>query len=131
MNLTGFAQLLQDKGCGDLGRTIFVIEMPSSCMEGILLMGSYSGAPINQYLPDYYDAEFRVVVRSVDYERGYALARKASIALKTMGDGYMLGDTMMIKQCYPMNLPRPYRRSVGGYWEFEIDMASVYYDPAA
>jgi hypothetical protein len=108
-------------------KSIFVTEMPAACDIGILLMGSYGGTPINHELPGYYETEFRVVVRHTDYVAGRTLATKASQAL-TSHIGFTAGD-MLVRQCLPANLPRPYRRSAGGYWEFEVDVQVTFVVP--
>lgn len=124
MNLEQLAKRLQDNKCGLLRKTIFVAEMPPSCDEGVLLLDNYYGTQINQYLPDYFDTVFRVVVRSTDYNAGLALAKRVTQTLRTES-GYVAG-TMTVNQCLPQTLPRSYRRSVGGYWEFEVDMDVVF-----
>lgn len=124
MNLKAIAEHLQTQGIGTIGTTLFETEMPASCNQGVLLLGPYSGASINPELPDYYETDFRFVVRSTNYEQGQVLARQASRALK-IDLGLRLG-AMHINTSRPLNLPRPYRRSVGGYWEFEVDVFIVY-----
>jgi hypothetical protein len=123
------ATYLAQKDCGVLGKTIFVLEMPSGCDEGILLLGSYSGTPVDHNLPDYYVTEFRLIVRGTDYVSSGALMAKATAALQTHG-GFTTGTTL-VRQCLPANLPRRYRRSLAGYWEYEVDMEIVYVDQTA
>ena len=120
MNLLPIADYLAANESGVVGKSIFVIEMPSSCDQGILIMDAYSGTPVNSELPDYYDTEFRVVVRSVDFVAGTNLANQIATLFKTES-GFESGN-LLVRRAYPLNLPRPYRRSVGGYWEFEIDV---------
>lgn len=129
MNLEAIASYLATNDCGIVGTSIFVTEMPSDVSEGILLMGPYSGAPIDKDLPDYYKTEFRIAVRSASYTSGRALAKKASTVLNADAGFSVFG--MIVKQSYPENLPRPYRRSAGGYWEFEVDIAITYFEEDA
>lgn len=125
MNLEALADQLAT--CGILPRkAVFVTEMPAACDIGILLLGSYGGTPINNELPGYHDGEFRLIVRHTDYVRGSALAVKACRALQSRV-GFTAG-TMLVRQCLAFNLPRPYRRSAGGYWEFEVDMQATFVD---
>lgn len=119
MILKAVTQYLAANACGTAGKSLFVNEMPSSCKEGALLLSSYGGVRINPELPKYYVTEFRMVTRSADYETGMALAIKISNTLTTHS-GFTSG-TAQVKQCFAMNLPRDYRRSAGGYWEFEVD----------
>ena len=129
MNIEAIATYLEANGCGTIGATIFATEMPSDVTEGILLIGPYAGAEIDRNLPDFYKAEFRLVVRSSSYAPGRALAKKASLLL-TSDMGFAVSG-MLVKQSLPQNLPRPYRRSVAGYWEFEVDIAIVFYEQNA
>lgn len=127
MNMDPLAKRLQDFKCGLEGRTIFVNEMPAGCNTGLLLISNFYGTPVNQELPDRYETEFRLVARSPEYKAGGALAKKATDALRTQM-GY-IAETMSVSVCYPETLPRAYRRSVGGYWEFEVDMRIVFTEP--
>ena len=129
MNLEAIATHLAANDCGIVSTTIFVTEMPAEATEGILLMGPYDGTQIDRDLPDFYKTEFRVVVRSVAYATGRALAKKASLVLSSDAGFSVFG--MTVKQSLPQNLPRPYRKSVGGYWEFEVDVSIVYYEQNA
>lgn len=129
MNLEAIASFLATNGCGLVGKTLFVTEIPSGCDTGILLMDAYRGTPVNSELPGYFVTEFRLIVRSVDYAAGKVLAKKAVVAL-TPVTGFV-AETMQVQQCLALNLPRPYRRSVGGYWEFEVDLEIVFVDLSA
>lgn len=121
MNLEPIVTLLEESECGRAGRTIFINEMPAECRQGILLLDNYHGTPIDHYLPGYYATEYRLIVRSTEQAAGRALCQKALSALTVHGDRTV--DDTTIKQMLPITLPRPYRRSVGGYWEFEVDIA--------
>jgi hypothetical protein len=124
MNLTTIAQHLQAQNCGIIGRSIFVTEMPASCHSGILLLGSYGGTEIDAEMPDYYVTDFRAVFREKDMAAGLALAKLTSTALHLTTEIQV--NDMLIRHMRPMNLPRHYRKSVGGYWEFEVDVFIVY-----
>lgn len=126
MNLDALATRLQAQNCGVIAESIFIGELPEDGRNGILLMGPYQGTPVNQELRGYYVSTFRIVTRSANYEEGEALAKKASAAFDSLVEYALPG--MLVRQCLPSNLPRPYRKSVGGYWEFEIDMDIVFID---
>ena len=129
MNLEAIAQYLEENECGLVSKTIFVTELPTGCTTGVLLMGPYSGTPINSELPGYYSTEFRIVVRSPVYSTGLDLANKVRKVLTSKVEFDVSG--MLVKQCMPSNLPRPYRRSVGAYWEFEVDVDITFVDEEA
>jgi hypothetical protein len=129
MNLRSIAQYLEAASLGSRGLTIFITEMPSTCKEGILLMDRYSGSPIDHELPGWRDTGFGMVVRSAEYDAGYALASRASIELTIQQETDM--EELIMRQCLPYNEPRPYRRSVGGFWEFEVDLECTYISKSA
>jgi len=129
MNLEAIAGWLQTKNCGTVGESLFVTEMPEDCREGTLLIGNYRGTPIDHYMPGYYVAVFRTIIRGEDYESAKALANRVKSALNSHA-GYELPG-LSVKQCLVMNLPRVYRKSVGGFWEFEFDSEIVFIDEIA
>jgi len=132
MNLNAIAQHLtamQPKL--KAGRNLFIGEMPAVCKDGVLLMPPYHGAPIDHELRGLITTEFAYVVRAVDYDAGNALARDLITRLTVYGDTQIAGGTVLVKQMLPLNEPRPYRRSVGGYWEFEVDVSIRYVDVPA
>lgn len=129
MNLIPIANYLAENECGIVGASIFVTEMPSSCNIGILLMDAYHGTEVDPDLPDYYATEFRLVVRDTDFANGSALAKNASALFKSHA-GFS-AEELLVRMSYPMNLPRSYRRSVGGYWEFEVDIAITFVEVPA
>lgn len=128
MKLDKIADYLEAQGCGKVGKTIFQYEMPAACKEGVLLMNSYYGTPINHYMPGYRAAEFRLVVRGIEMKKAEALALKISAALTIQGETQIPG--LLIKQSLPENEPRVYRRSAGAYWELEVDIQCAYVETA-
>lgn len=129
MNIEAIAAYLAANGCGVLAKTVFATEMPTSCVEGILIMGPYQGTPIDRNLPKYFNTNFRVVTRSASYSSGIALA---TLALNVLNTSLQVTiGTMLVAQITPQNLPRPYRRSAGAYWEFEMDVDIAYVETAA
>lgn len=126
MKLTEFTNYLEGKGRGSQGKNLFAMEIPADCTQGILLVGPPAGVPIDAELPAWRDTHFRLVVRSTDYLKGEQLAWDVSADL-TIAQELQLGD-LLIKRCQPLNEPRAYRRSVGAYWEFEVDIEVQYVD---
>jgi hypothetical protein len=123
MSMEAIGKYLETRRIGRLGVDIFVNEMPESCTQGVLLRDRYSGTPIDPYLPKYRQTGYRMAVRSPDYAAGKELAWKASEALTIHGETPM--GEVLVKLLRPMNEPRSYRRSIGGLWEFEVDLEAV------
>lgn len=131
MNIETLANHLAGAGLGlVIGQSIFAGEMPATCSTGVLLMEPYHGTPIDHEKPGMVHAEFRVVVRHTDRPAGAALAKQL-VSLLTIYGETQIGTDMLVKQCLPINQPRPYRRSAGAFWEFEVDVAISYVDLSA
>lgn len=124
MKLEAIAAYLDGLGRGVPGQSLFVNHMPAECFEGILLLDTYAGTQINHYLPGWRDTGFRMVIRSADYPQGKSLADTLVTDLTIQTETAMEGIT--VRQVLPVNEPRPYRRSAGAYWEFEVDVDIVY-----
>lgn len=124
MNLSPIGNYLHAQRLGVLGKTLFEVEMPATCDRGILLMDAYHGTPRDPYLPGYHVTEFRVIVRAVDHQDGLALAEAVNAALDFKEERQL--DNFIVKQMFPMMEPKAYRRSAGGYWEFETDVAITF-----
>jgi len=120
MSMEAIGKYLETQRLGRLGESIFINEMPETCTHGLLLRDRFSGTPIDHYLPQYRETGYRLAARSVDYAKGKELAWRALEALTIHAETQM-GD-VLVKQLLPKNEPRAYRRSVGGLWEFEVDL---------
>jgi hypothetical protein len=125
MNLVGVAAYLESKRLGTQGKSIFVNEMPLECEIGVVLRDRYSGTPIDHELPEYRETGFRCGIRSRDYKKGERLAFDVGTAL-TLNKQDVVMPGMVVKMMLPQNEPRPYRRSKGGFWEWEIDFDTTY-----
>lgn len=120
MNLESIATYLEENELGKAGQTIFVNRLPAPVSEGILLLPPYGGVPIDHYMPGYHRSDFRLVVRSPDYARALQLATACSAVLNRQSRTLM-GD-LVVTQCLPRNLPRPYRNTEGDYVEMEVEI---------
>lgn len=125
MRLEDLAGYIQQRGLGTAGKDLFVHEMPDTCKAGVMLMQP-GGSMVNQYMPEWFDTEFRLVVRHTDYTQGITRARQLFRALTLRQEVVLPG--MTIRQCLPLNQPAGYRRSVGGFWEFEVEFSVVFID---
>lgn len=124
MNLTSIAKYAQSRGLGMMGVDIFVNEMPTDT-PGILIRSGYVGTPINHYLPGFREgSELRIAVRSKDYAAGYELAWKVLNQLTVTRDTQL--DGMLMKQLLPEADPRLFRRTAGGYLEWEVEFTGAY-----
>ncbi|MGN5461180.1 minor capsid protein, partial [Acinetobacter baumannii] len=69
-------------------------------------------------LKGHYNTEFKVIVRTTNYETGYKLMKKV-FKLLTLDNHFVEG--MHIKQCYPDNEPIEYPISEGNTLELASD----------
>jgi hypothetical protein len=123
MDLEPVAELLEQSGCGEMGKTIFVNEMRAGD-SGILLKPSYRGIPIDPELPGYYKGEFVLVARGKGYTQTRSLIASALKALNIEAER-MVGP-MLVKYLRPQHLPISYPIQ-SGQLEFvaNIDCAFV------
>lgn len=126
MKLKPITTWLEQLGVGTQGTDLFINEIPSECKNGIVLLDSYGGMPINPYLPGYKMGVFRAVVRSTDHDAGLARAF-ALVETFTVQTEQQL-DGILLKMMQPLAEPRRYRRSVGGFYEFEFESDICYVD---
>jgi hypothetical protein len=126
MKFKPFLTWLEQQGAGTDATDLFGNEIPSDCKNGVALLDTYRGVPIDHYLPGYKHGGFRAVVRSTDYlagqDRAYALVALLTVQQETQLDG------LLIKLMLPIAEPRSYRRSVGGFWEFEFEVDVCFID---
>lgn len=123
MDLMPIANKLEFEGLGVQGSTLFVNFMPDECKEGVLLRSPLIGTRIDPNLPGYYKSEFAAIVRCTRYEQGLALMQDAMKALTLFETEQ---DDILIKRCYPRNLPATFPISDGNYFEIQVVFEIVY-----
>lgn len=116
--LIPIAQMLNDAGVATLGQNLFINMMPISVTNGIPLRNPINGTKIDHELKGHYNTEFKVIVRTTNYETGYKLMKKV-FRLLTLDNHFVEG--MHIKQCYPDNEPIEYPISEGNTLELASD----------
>lgn len=70
MNLMPLADLLQAAGLGTKGVDLFLNMMPAGAEDAVLLRTPLTGVPINYELPGFYQTEYQLIVRCLDYDAG-------------------------------------------------------------
>ena len=121
MNLMALVELLEDAGLGVKGETIFLNMMPVGARQAILLRSPLQGVPIDYELPNYYRAEFQLIVRSDNYAAGEALAAEVVSALTLTEQ--LVGD-MRFTYCRPRTKPVSFPLSDGDLYEFSVPFDS-------
>jgi len=94
---------LVNKGLGAEGVDLFIYEMPHEIKKGILLTERLRGATQDQYIPDWRETRFNLIVR--DTEKLSAIKRnfEAVEAIKTQSERVLGG--INFKQIYPLEDP--------------------------
>lgn len=124
MKLIAAAQHLENQHFGVQGVDIFINDMPLDCQLGVVLRDRLSGTKIDHYMPGYRVADFQAAVRSREMVAGRDYANALVERLTITRDVELPG--VLIKQMLPQNDPRPYRRSAGAFFEWEVDVDIVY-----
>lgn len=98
MMLKDIGQYLQENGCGETGKDIFLARRPDQPVECITLY-EYQGQPGNQ-IAGTETPGLQVCVRTKRYPDGYAKLKQAHKALKEIGfedgelpEGIVVNDT--------------------------------------
>lgn len=123
MNLLSVAEYLALEGLGQRGVDLFVDFMPGKVERGILLLGTITGTPIDQELPNYRRAKFRVVVREANYVTGKELAERVSEILTLKNVSL---SNMDVKQMYPLHDPVSFPVSKADHLEYSVNFEAVY-----
>ena len=106
---------------------VFVYAMPETVKTAVLLLPDLSkGARWDHDLPGYRKANFLVVVRSINFQAGFALGKQAEEWLvKTINTQV---GAFFIKQIFPLRDPLPFPKSTGDFIEFSAEMTVFYID---
>jgi hypothetical protein len=84
MRVQPLAQLLQTKGLGTVGQTIFVDSMPPALELAIMLNAGIMADPVSPELPGYHPSgKFQAIVRCRNPDDGFTLIRQVIAALAT------------------------------------------------
>ena len=122
MNLLPFRTILLTALDDDT--EVFIYHLPDTISEGILLLHNLSGIRLDPSLPDYKKGKFQIIVRSPNFESGYALAKRAMAAFKVVkrySDG-----TAFINFIEPLHDPVAFPSSKGNFIEFSVNFETAY-----
>jgi len=120
MNLNPFYLILT----GQISSPIYMYHLPESVSEGILLLGSASGAKLDADLPDYKKAKFQAIVRSNNFQSGYDLAKQVMSIFKEIKS--YSDDVAFIHFIQPLHDPIAFPSSKGNFTEFSVNFETVY-----
>lgn len=128
MNLAAIVTKIEALGLGQGGQDIFVDQMESSVVNGILVRTPLTGIDIDHELPNYYRGALQVIVRSAQHAPGKAKA-DALVSGLSIYETDLLdsnGKGMRMKRMLPKTLPIVYRRSDGNGIEFSVNFDVAY-----
>lgn len=102
---------------------VFMYHMPETVMRGVLLLHNLNGARLDDDIPNYKKARFQAIVREVDYQRGYELAKQVMTALTV---DRLQEAGVYIHFLNPLHDPVAFPKSAGDFIEFSVNYETVY-----
>ena len=123
MKLMPLLELLQMNGLGAAGTDLFLNMMPSTVTRATMLREPLTGTEINYELPEYYETEFQVIVRSPDYEDGLRLINDVVKAM-TLEEEWV--EDMYFRYCRPKAKPVAFPISDGALIEYTVKMCACF-----
>lgn len=129
MNLSHIADMIVAAGQGVIGKTLFIHHMPETCAKGVVLRTPLDGIPVNNYLPDYYQGKFQVIIRDKTHASGQPRADALFDLLEMYNRDFLdkKGKLVMrIVQSYPCTKPIVYPRSPDNLIEWSITFDVTY-----
>lgn len=121
MNLKPFYDLLKSKLPPN--EVLFMYHMPETVKRGILVLHSLTGARFDNDINGYKKAKFQLIIREVDFQSGYALAKQAMTALKVERVTQGLAYFHFIN---PLHDPVAFPKSAGDFIEFSVNFETIY-----
>lgn len=119
MIIENYASYLYRAGVGVIGETLFVHQMPSEVISGILLTTAQGGIQFDNELKGYYKDIFRLVVHSDSLSDGVSLVD--AVLSRCEIEDTQVGD-ICFNYVRPINYPEPYRQEGTGRFEFVMVM---------
>ena len=117
MNLMPLVNRINATRLGTKGKDLFVEMMPPEVSSAILLRSPLSGTKIDYYLPQYFNTEFQLIVRTGSYESGLDLTKRV-ITLLTFDE--LALESQSFKFCRPRTLPVAFPLSRGNLVEYNV-----------
>ncbi|MGI1988690.1 minor capsid protein [Shewanella glacialipiscicola] len=121
--LLTIARYIESEGHGEIGKSIFVNEMPAGCERGLVVFTSGQGLRQHTDISGYYRGYVSVAVRAPKYQEGQTLSISV---LKSMSFQGKALDGINLQFSKPEALPQSFGANEGGYIEwllsFEISL---------
>lgn len=117
--LEALAEMMERGGVGQIGKTIFAMQMPDEVTEGVLLRNTLNPPKIDYELPGYRKQRLMLVTRSPSRPDALTLAGAACSALYS--EGITVGS-IAFKSVRPASEPMPYPSSVSGLVEVVVNL---------
>lgn len=117
--LEALAGMMERGGVGQIGKTIFALQMPDEVTEGVLLRNTLNPLKVDYELPGYRQQRLMLVTRSPSRPDALALAEAACRALYS--EGAMVGG-IRFNSIRPATEPMPYPSSVGSLIEVVVNL---------
>lgn len=103
---------------------VFMYHLPETVTRAVLLLHNTNGAKLDPNLPDYKKGKLQAIVRSEDFESGYALAKLVLDTFKVV-KRHAEGN-VLIHFIEPLHDPVPFPVSKGNFIEFSVNFETAY-----
>lgn len=126
MNLNIFYAALKAPRVGQTPITepVYIYHMPETISFGVLLLHNLNGSRLDPSLPGYKKGKFQAIVRSGDFESGYALAERVMAIFKVVKRETHEGAFIHFIQ--PLHDPVAFPASKGDFVEFSVNYETTY-----
>lgn len=116
--------LLEEKGVGVRGKTIFINNIPSTLTLAIGVFSKLTGDMIDHELPGYVKTSFQLVVRCQNAQAGEQLITQATEAITLHKETVM--TNAHVKYVRPRHYPVSFPLSDGNLLEFSVNFDACY-----
>lgn len=103
---------------------IYMYHMPEKDVEAILLLHSMSGVRLDANLPGYKKGKLQAIIRSDNFESGYAIAKSVIDAFKVVKSRTI--GSVYLHFVEPLQDPVAFPKSKGNFIEFSVNFTTAY-----
>jgi len=121
MNLKPFKDFLTATLTTD---QVFMFHMPETVTDGILILHNLAGAKLDPSLPGYKRAKFQTIVRSNNFENGYAKSKQIMDVFKVAARKTQ--SNIYFHFIEPLHDPVAFPVSKGNFIEFSVNFETAY-----
>lgn len=119
MKLEAVASLIAQAGIAVPGENLFVYHLPDSVLNGVLIVDSSTGEPIDYEVIGFRKTSFQIIVRASTHSVGKEMAERIMNLLTITKQ--QIAPGFSVKYMRPRHEPVVYPISEGGHLEFSVN----------